>query len=112
VFTNTREESGVWAKMPKPSHRGSISGAACEMAEGDNGEGWCGGAYEVVVVVVGLCARRTRGKRGGLGQKPKPSRRGSISSAPCETARGDGEEGWCGGVYEAVVVVGLRTCET
>ena len=50
---------GVWAKRPKPSRRGSISGALCETAKGDGAEGWCGGAYEVVVVVVGLCARKT-----------------------------------------------------
>jgi hypothetical protein len=81
AFANARQESGVWAKMPKPSHRGSISGAAREMAKGD--------------------------ERGGLGQKPKPSRRDSISSAPCETAEGDDGEGWCGGAYEVVVVVGL-----
>jgi len=68
---------GVSAKMPKLSCRGLISGAACEIAKGGNGEGWCGGVYEVVVVL-GLCARETRGERGGLGQNPKPSRRGSV----------------------------------
>jgi hypothetical protein len=57
---------GVWAKRLKLSRCGSILGAPCKTAKGDGAEGWCGGAYEVAVVV-GLCAHKTRGGRGGLG---------------------------------------------
>jgi hypothetical protein len=52
---------GVWAKRPKLSHSGLISGAPCGTAKGDGAEGWCGGAYEVAAVV-GLCARETQGR--------------------------------------------------
>ena len=55
---------GVWAIKPKPSRRGSISGAPSKTARGDGGEMWCGGVYEVVVMVVGLCAHKTRAREG------------------------------------------------
>jgi hypothetical protein len=46
-----------------------------------------------------------------LGQKSKPSRRGSISGVPLETAvEGDGVS-WCGGANEVVMVVGWLVCE-
>ena len=44
-------------------------------------------------------------------KKPELSCCGSISAAPCKTAKGDGMEGWCGDVYEVAVVVGLCACE-
>ena len=45
--------------------------------------------YEVVVAV-GSCDRKTRGREGFGLKYPKPSRYGSVSGAPCETAMGDG----------------------
>ena len=43
----------------------------------------------------------------------KPSRRGSISVAPCKTAKGDIAWGWHGGTDQVVVVVvGLCGCKT
>jgi hypothetical protein len=78
----------------------------------DSSEGrWCKGADEGVVVV-GRCVRKCEAGEGVCAKRPKPSRRGSISGAPCETAKGDGAEGWCGGAYEVVVVVGSCGCET
>jgi hypothetical protein len=65
---------------------------------------WCGGADEAVVAM-GRCVRKREAREGVWAIKPKPSRRGSISGAPSKTARGDGGEMWCGGVYEVVVVV-------
>ena len=77
-----------------------------------SGEGrWCDGADEGVVVV-GRCVRKREAGEGVWAKKSKPSRRGSISGAPRKTAKGYGAEGWCGGVYEVVVVVGLCACET
>jgi hypothetical protein len=73
--------------------------------------GWCGGVYEVAAAVE-LCARKTRGREGVLGQIPKLSRRGSISGAPYKKAKGDDAGGWCGGVYEVVAAVGLCASET
>jgi hypothetical protein len=75
--------------------------------EVDNGEGrWCDGADEGVVVV-GRCVRKREAGEGVWAEQPKPSRRDSISGALCEMAKGDGVEGWCGGVYEVAAVVGL-----
>jgi hypothetical protein len=102
---------GVWAKKPKLSRRGSISGAPYRTVKGDDAEWWCGGVYEAAAAV-GLCARETRGREGVLGQIPKPSRRGSISGAPYRMAKGDDAEWWCGGVYEAAAAVGLCARET
>jgi hypothetical protein len=50
---------------------------------------WGGGAYEVVVVVWS-CDRETRGGERFGSKYPKPSRYGSVSGAPCETATGNG----------------------
>jgi hypothetical protein len=44
--------------------------------------------------------------RGVWVKNTKPSRRGSVSSTPCETAAGDDVEGWWDGVVVVVVVVG------
>jgi hypothetical protein len=76
--------------------------------EVDNGEWrWCDGADEGVVVV-GHCFRKHEVGEGVWAEQPKLSRRGSISGALCEMAKGDGVEGWCGGgVYEVAAVVGL-----
>jgi hypothetical protein len=68
---------GVWAKKPKPSRHGSISGAPYGMANGDNAEGLCDGVYEVAAAA-GLCARETRGREGVLGPIPKLSSCGSL----------------------------------
>jgi hypothetical protein len=40
----------------------------------------------------------------------KPSRRGSVSGAPCGTGMGDGAWGWHGGTYQVVVVVVVGSC--
>jgi len=40
---------GVWVKNAKPSCRSSVSGAPCETAAGDDGEGWWGGVDKVTV---------------------------------------------------------------
>ena len=78
----------------------------------DSGEGrWCKGADEGVVVV-GRYIRKHKAGEGVWAKRLKPSRRGSISGAPCKTAKGDGVEGWCSGVYEVAVVVGLCARET
>jgi hypothetical protein len=66
----------------------------------DSGEGrWCKGADEGVVVV-GHCIRKHEVGEGVLAKRLKLSRHGSISGAPCKTAKGDGVEGWCSGAYE------------
>jgi hypothetical protein len=57
--------------------------------------------------VVGL--RNTR-REGVWVKSPKPSRRGSVSSTPCEMAAADGAWGWHGGLYQAAA--GLWGCET
>ena len=88
-------------------------GAPSEMGvQSDEGR-WHGGADEVVVVVVvGHCVHKCEVGESVCAKKLKPSRRGSISGAPCKTAKGDSGEGWCGGVYEVVAVVGLCACKT
>jgi len=85
--------------------------APCETAMGDGAEGWGGGIYEVVAVV-GSCVCETRGEERVWVEIPKPSRCGSVSGAPCETAMGDSAQGWGGGTYEVVVVVGSCVRET
>ena len=64
------------------------------------------------MVLVGRCVRKHEAEEGVWAKKSKPSRRGSISGAPYKTAKGDGAEGWCGGVYEVAAVVGLCARET
>jgi len=86
-------------------------GAPSEM-EVESSEGrWHGGADEVVVVV-GHCIHKCEAGESVCAKKPKPSRHGLILGAPCETVKGDSGEGWCGGVYEVVAVVGLCARET
>ena len=56
----------------------------------ESGEGrWCKGVDEGVVVV-GRCICKHEAGEGVWAKKSKPSRRGSISGAPYETATGDG----------------------
>ena len=77
----------------------------------ESGRGrWCGGADEVVVVVGGRCVRKCEVGEGVGAKKPTLSCHGSISGAPCKTAKVDGGEVWCGGMYE--VVMGLCARET
>ena len=57
-----------------------------------SGGRWCGSANEVVVVA-GHCVCKCEAGEGAWAKKPKPSRRGSISGAPYEIAKGDGAEG-------------------
>jgi hypothetical protein len=79
----------------------------------ESGEGrWCNGVDEGVVVVVGRCIRKREVGEGAWAKKPKLSRHGSILGAPYKMAKGDGAEGWCGGVHEVVAAVGLCACET
>jgi hypothetical protein len=47
-----------------------------------------GGAYEVVIAV-GSCDLKTRGREGFGSKYSKPSCYGSISGVPCKTAMGD-----------------------
>ena len=63
-------------------------------------------------MVVGSCICKMRGEEQIWVENPKPSRCGSVSGAPCETAMGDSAEGWGGGTYEVVVVVGSCVHET
>jgi hypothetical protein len=60
-----------------------------------------------VVVVVGCCVCKHKAGEGVWAKKPKLSRCGSILGALCKMVKGDGVEGWCGGVYEVAAVVGL-----
>jgi hypothetical protein len=62
--------------------------------------------------VVGSCVRKMGGREWVLVESPKPSRCGSVSVAPRETAMDDVAYGWGGGLYEVVVVVGSRDRET
>jgi hypothetical protein len=87
VFMKCRE--WVWAKNPKPSRCGLVSGAPRETAMGDSALGWGGGAYEVVVVVVGLCICEMQGEEWVWVENPKPSHCGSVLGVPCEMATGD-----------------------
>jgi hypothetical protein len=62
--------------------------------------------------VMGCCVRKCEEGDGVWAKKLKPSCRGSILAAPCEMTKGDGAEGWYGGVYEVAGAVGLCACET
>ena len=86
-----KHEAGVGVG-PKPATELLWLGCGHAMQDGGGGlcVGWYGGAYEVMVVGGGLCAHKTRGGGGGLGQNQQPSCRGSVAGAPCETAAGDG----------------------
>jgi hypothetical protein len=61
------------------------SSAPCETAAGEGAYRWGGGAYKVVVMV-GSCVCETRGGEWVWTKNVKPSRHGSASGAPCETA--------------------------
>jgi len=68
---NARLGEGVWAKNVKPSCHSSVSGAPCETAAGDDGEG--GGVDEVDEVTV-VAGSRVGLRKLGLwvwGQKPE-----------------------------------------
>ena len=65
VGLRTPRGEGDWVKNPKLSRRGSVSGMPRGTGTGDVAWGWHSGAYEVMVVVGGLCARKTRGGGGG-----------------------------------------------
>ena len=56
-------------------------GVLCGVVLGDDTEGWWVGVV-VVAMVVWLSGWKCMAQQGGLGQK-------------CETAVGDGGEGWC-----------------
>jgi hypothetical protein len=58
---------GVWAKKVKPSCCSSVSGVPCEMAVGNDAEGWCDG----VMVVVWPSGWKREARGGALGQKPE-----------------------------------------
>ena len=67
-------------------------GALSEM-EVESSEGrWHNGVDEVVVVV-GHCIHKCEAGESVCAKKPKPSRHGLISGAPCETAKEDGGGG-------------------
>jgi hypothetical protein len=74
-------------------------------------ERWCNGADEGVVVV-GCCVRKHEAGEGVLAKRLKPNHHGLILGAPYKMAKGDGAEGWCGGVYEVAAAVGLHAHET
>jgi hypothetical protein len=65
-----KQGEGVWAKILKPSRRGSILAAPCETVMGRGGLGWCGGVVDVVVAV-----RPSSQKCEGRGFGPKPRKR-------------------------------------
>ena len=71
------KHEGVWVKNPKPSRRGSVSGAPCGTGTGDVAWGWHGGAYEVMVVG-GAVRSRNAGRGRWLGRNSKPSHYGSV----------------------------------
>jgi hypothetical protein len=88
-ITRHARRRGIWGEKKKTSRRGLVSGVPCEMAMGDSAYGWGGGVYKVVVAM-GSCVRETQGGEWVWAKKPKPSRRGSVSGALCETAMQDG----------------------
>jgi hypothetical protein len=68
-FTQHEAQNGLGQKILKPTCWGSVSGVPCEIAMGDGGEMWCGGAYKMVVV--GLCVRATWGTEQVRAKKPE-----------------------------------------
>jgi hypothetical protein len=103
-------EVGEGAEGPKPKIEPLGRDFRCTVRNGvDSSEGrWCKGVDEGVVVV-GHCIRKCKAGEGVWAKRLKPSYCGLISGAPCEMAKGDGVEGWCGGAYEVAVAVGLCT---
>jgi hypothetical protein len=70
AFANARLGSGVWAKNPKPSVRGSISGVPCETAVwGDVVRWWV--QVDAVVAAEGPRVRQREAGERVLGQKPE-----------------------------------------
>jgi hypothetical protein len=59
----------VWAKNPKPTLWGSVSGMPLETAVVDNRGRWLGSVCEVAIVVVG----KMQGRDGVWAKKPKLS---------------------------------------
>ena len=78
---------------PKLSCRGSVTGVPCETAVGSSGVRWWVGA-KGTETAGGLHVRKREVGGQGLGQNPKPSRRGSVTGVPCETAVGSGGVRW------------------
>ena len=88
---------GMLGQRPKPSCHGSVLGPPCEtVVEGDGGR-WCGGAYEVLVV---MCLSDWKHQAGGrvLGQKPKTKPLGYDFGHAFKNSGGEWWEkmvGWC-----------------
>jgi hypothetical protein len=103
-----RGGGGHGLKKPKPSRWGSVSAVPCQMAVwGDSGR--VRGGVENVLEVVGVRVRARARGRGGQGlKKPKPSRWGSVSVVPCQTAVGGDSGRERGGVENVLQVVGVR----
>jgi hypothetical protein len=84
MFANMRPGGGVWAINPKLSVCCSVLGVPCETAVwGDDARWW----VQVNAVVAAGGPRICQcGAGGGIwAQNLKPSVRGSVSGAPCET---------------------------
>jgi hypothetical protein len=83
AFANREAEEGFGAKNPKPSVRGSVSGAPWETAVwGSAGRWW---VWVNAIEAGGLRVRQCKARGRGLGQNPKPSVGGSVSGVLCET---------------------------
>ena len=92
---------------PKASRRGSVTGVPCETAVGSGGVRWWVGA-KGTETVGGLRVRKRKARVRSLGQNPKPSRRGSVTGVPCETAVGSSGVRWWGGAKGLETAGGLR----
>jgi hypothetical protein len=90
------------AENPKPSRRGSVTGAPLEMAAGDDGRGWWGGFYKVRVVA-GCCGWSRKRGRQVLGLK--------LETEPLGLGFGSAGENSGGERWEEVVSYGIyRGC--
>ena len=69
---------------PKLSRRGSVTGVPCERAVGSGVRWWVWA--KGTETAGGLRVRKRKARVRSLGQNPKPSRRGSVTGVPCETA--------------------------
>ena len=91
---------------PKLSCRGSVTGVPCERAVGSGVRWWVWA--KGTETAGGLRVRKRKARVWSLGQNPKPSRRGSVTGVPCETAVGSGGVRWWVGAKGTETAGGLR----